>query len=446
MSTDPTYQYGLEDIQRYLSGSMSAAEMHQMEKAALADPMLADALEGFREVKPAVADEHLNAIRSGIHAQKTELQKAIPVVKMKPASSKWWRGLAAAVAIGILAWGAWFVMQPKNETGNIAENKPAGTEVPPTLQPQSPEAPVPDSVIVTEQIAPVKHPQTQQVQDELLKNVPSPAPIVAPPVTKSLEAPSALDKEVASSVAADAVMERAIVPSEAPAASQSKKQVQVRGYSAPQSNALQNDGMLARRSPFNSFTGKVVDQLGNPIPGVTISIPEKNTSTVSNIDGSFRLQAPDSINTLAFTQVGYQKKTEKMLAGKAAGIQLEPTDEALNEVVVIGYGGQKKGTMVGAASRHKVDTLPYKESPYPQGGWDNFYNNLSSEMGVNQSRATKDLHLRFTIEDGIPSNFTVIKAPNQVTAQKAISIIKKGPGWKSDRRKKKRVDLKMKVD
>ena len=42
--------YTFEDIQRYLQGKMSAAEMHEIEKAALQDPFLSDAIEGYREV------------------------------------------------------------------------------------------------------------------------------------------------------------------------------------------------------------------------------------------------------------------------------------------------------------------------------------------------------------------------------------------------------------
>ena len=128
-----------------------------------------------------------------------------------------------------------------------------------------------------------------------------------------------------------------------------------------------------------------------------------------------------------------------------SGIRLEESKEALNEVVIVGYGTTKKKADTDAAVPYKVDALPYKESPYPQGGWDSFYNQLTTEMGVNKATASKDLHLRFTVEDGTPQNFTVVKSPDAATAQKAISIIKKGPKWRTNKKKKK-VDLKIKVD
>jgi len=62
--------YSFEDIQRYLQGDMSAAEMHAIEKAALRDPFLADAIEGFNEVDPATARHHLNEINAGLFREK----------------------------------------------------------------------------------------------------------------------------------------------------------------------------------------------------------------------------------------------------------------------------------------------------------------------------------------------------------------------------------------
>ena len=52
--------YTFEDIQRYLQGKMSAAEMHDIEKSALQDPFLADAIEGYKEVDENEALKHLN--------------------------------------------------------------------------------------------------------------------------------------------------------------------------------------------------------------------------------------------------------------------------------------------------------------------------------------------------------------------------------------------------
>ncbi|MCH5720717.1 sigma-70 family RNA polymerase sigma factor [Niabella hibiscisoli] len=81
--TNTTYPfYGPEDIKRYLSGSMSAQEMHDMEKAALKDPLLADAIDGFRNADPVVTDTHLNAIKASILG--LSLQEKPLVVPLTP--------------------------------------------------------------------------------------------------------------------------------------------------------------------------------------------------------------------------------------------------------------------------------------------------------------------------------------------------------------------------
>src|ERR1044072_6688977 len=64
--------YSFEDIQRYLQGKMSSAEMHAIEKAALQDPFLADAIEGFNDADLATAQQHLNDINTFLRKEKQE--------------------------------------------------------------------------------------------------------------------------------------------------------------------------------------------------------------------------------------------------------------------------------------------------------------------------------------------------------------------------------------
>ncbi|WP_300599483.1 carboxypeptidase regulatory-like domain-containing protein [Niabella sp.] len=446
MPTDPTYPYSVEDIRRYLSGSMSPAEMHEMEKAALDDPLLADALDGYRTATPAVTDLHLNEIRSRISAQKPDATRQSPVVALH--KTKWWRGLAAAAVIGIMATGAWFFMHPGgNSTSQIAKNSPpvapsASRPLTDSVTAQNDLFKNRDSAAALQQLPAAAEEKTAKHVDVVRKTI----TVHNPPALQAEEAKiAAADQQVAQAPVPEmATIEAASPPSQANAFT-TNAPVRIRGASTIAKAAPQNENgfmMVNRREPY--YMGKVTDKSGNPIPGVTISTL-RNQSTVSNVDGSFRLPALDSAGNLSFIAPGYQDKTLELLAGKVAGIQLNQADSNLSDVVVVGYRKQKKQALTGASSSYKVDTLPYKESPYPQGGWDSFYNNLTAEMGVNKYNASKDLHLRFTVENGLPEKFTVVKAPDEATAQKAISIIKKGPKWKTSKRKKK-VDVKIKVD
>src|SRR4051794_38175283 len=85
--------YTFEDIHRYLQGKMPAAEMHAIEKAALQDPFLADAIEGYAEVPAAIAREHL----SRLNASLTEENKPSKIVAFNHKTP--WLTIAALVIV-----------------------------------------------------------------------------------------------------------------------------------------------------------------------------------------------------------------------------------------------------------------------------------------------------------------------------------------------------------
>src|SRR6476620_4914810 len=84
-------------------------------------------------------------------------------------------------------------------------------------------------------------------------------------------------------------------------------------------------------------TGKVTDAKdGNPLAGVTVSVKNATTSTVTGPDGTFSLNAPAK-STLVFSYIGYQN-VEKSATASPLTIALTPGENALTEVVVVGYG------------------------------------------------------------------------------------------------------------
>src|ERR687889_370585 len=88
--------YSLADIERYLQGKMTAKEMHAMEKAALRDPFLADAIEGYSEASSLTeAHEHLKEITTALQSR-TEQAK---VVTMPARGFGWWRVAALVIVI-----------------------------------------------------------------------------------------------------------------------------------------------------------------------------------------------------------------------------------------------------------------------------------------------------------------------------------------------------------
>ena len=101
--------------------------------------------------------------------------------------------------------------------------------------------------------------------------------------------------------------------------------------------------ILAFRPDFSHIiTGKVVDEKGNPLPGITITVKGTSSSTITALDGSFSISVANQKAVLVFSGVGYEPQ-EITLNGKSTlAISLKISSQALNEVVVTGYGTQKK--------------------------------------------------------------------------------------------------------
>jgi len=109
--------------------------------------------------------------------------------------------------------------------------------------------------------------------------------------------------------------------------------------------------------------GKVTDSKDqSPLPGVTVKIKGTQVGTVSNAEGEYKLSIPQNATTLEFSFVGYATK-EVTISGEEINVSLELSDRSLNEVLVVGYGTQKKRDVTGAMS--KLTTKDVENYPAP---------------------------------------------------------------------------------
>ncbi|MFI5157485.1 MAG: SusC/RagA family TonB-linked outer membrane protein [Sphingobacteriales bacterium] len=99
-------------------------------------------------------------------------------------------------------------------------------------------------------------------------------------------------------------------------------------------------------------TGTVVDDQGQPLPGVTVSITGTPFGTITDSKGYYKLNVPDAnVNgTLTFSFVGFLKEVVPIGNKKTINVSLKVDNSTLNEVVVIGYGTQNRSTVNGAIS------------------------------------------------------------------------------------------------
>ncbi|MEN9909224.1 MAG: hypothetical protein RLZZ540_2373 [Bacteroidota bacterium] len=105
-----------------------------------------------------------------------------------------------------------------------------------------------------------------------------------------------------------------------------------------------------------TVNGKVYDENGLPIPGATILIKGTSKATVSDFDGNYQIKAA-SKGTLVFSFSGYNTAQEPINGRNRIDVKLHPSTEILKDVVVVGYGTQKKASVVGAISTIKPSLL-----------------------------------------------------------------------------------------
>ncbi len=106
---------------------------------------------------------------------------------------------------------------------------------------------------------------------------------------------------------------------------------------------------VSGRAQQPPIRGVVVDEDQQPIPGVSVKIKDSGVGTATDENGAFSLAAPDQEAVLLFSVVGYASREVRATPGNMR-IVMAVLSADLNEVVVVGYGTQKKETLTGAIS------------------------------------------------------------------------------------------------
>lgn len=121
--------------------------------------------------------------------------------------------------------------------------------------------------------------------------------------------------------------------------------------------------------------GKVTDTKGEPIPGTTVIVKGTTIGTTTDFEGNFSLQVPLDSKAFLFSFIGY-KPLEVPIGGETTfTIQLEEQTFGLGEVVAVGYGAQKKQSVVGA-----IDVVSDKDLE-ARGGVYNLAQAISGQIG-----------------------------------------------------------------
>ncbi len=415
----------VDRITRYLKGLLSNRERHDLERDMMQDVFDEEAFEGLNRL----TGEELEA---DMEKLMTRLDNRVENKKTR--NLTWFYRVAAAMVllIGIGSILLLVVKKPSDilitqKTEQSAKPKETATlpiEVPqteasatkepaktyPEKKSKEPEK-VAQAEVVIEDIPMQDNFVIREEQDAIeLKNEAGRTPEEA-----TMPAPTAVSREVATA---------------APATAKSKKDetIRIRGISSV--------------SPSGTISGKVVDIQGQPLPGVNVMIKGSNQGTVTDMNGYFNLQPAGDNAVLALSYVGYNSL--EVDPQEASGKEITLTEDlvALDEVVVVGYGTQKKADVTGAVTTVESkdisdarETTPYNYiKPVPPGG------SLSTFKDWVNSRVNKSLFISFPgkhritihVTVGVNGSLSQIQAEDKVPsviANEYIRVIASSGNW-----------------
>ena len=434
----------ISQIRKYLKGELNATAMHQLEREALDDPFLMDALEGYEAT---AKDQQANLNELADRLQERTAEKRGRVISWKVWS------IAASVLVVLTIGGLWLKnSSPTQEKGRVAD------VVQQTKADKTQAVPLKDTVATPNQ--PATHPETLVTQSI------KPAPVVKEankPVDKASDKAvyqqeiSATDNKQAATPSATDYASNQYKPT-APVThefkigsdkkdntpqlseavvmgytSQSKKDsldnvIALRKSKAPKtygSSALPGkvDGLTVipadskSQAEASRITGIIISKGdGSPVIGAAIRIKGTNKSTVTDTNGKFALSAsPVANETLDIASIGYERKQISAKVGDSLRVELKDASNSLNEVVVTKKDGDP--------------TEPIQQNAKPETGWSSFKKYLQTNATLPDG-TTGNVNISFTVgPDGSLSDFKIKKSLNAVADQKAIDLIKNGPSW-----------------
>src|SRR5690606_1515995 len=176
----------------------------------------------------------------------------------------------------------------------------------------------------------------------------------------------------------------------------------------------------------NEVTGTVKDDRGEPLPGVNVMIKGTQTGTSTDATGRFSIRVTQENAVLIFSFVGYQTQEITPGSQRVLDVTLLPDQKSLEEVVVIGYGTQKKTSLTAAVSTiggDELSNLPIGELSNGLGGRLSGVINrqVSGQPGNDGANiyirgiATTGSSAPLLIVDGIPRNYSQLD-PNNIAS------------------------------
>jgi TonB-linked SusC/RagA family outer membrane protein len=140
--------------------------------------------------------------------------------------------------------------------------------------------------------------------------------------------------------------------------------------------------------------GKVTDDAGLPLPGVSVKYKGSGTGTVTDVNGTYSLDVPSNDGILVFSFIGFTTREVPISGLATVNVQLTPERTSLNEVVVVGYGTQKRVNVIGAVDQISSAAIESKPAVNLTQALQGTSPNLIIQQTSNEPGANQTINIR----------------------------------------------------
>lgn len=437
---------------------LSSKQMHALEKAALDDPFLADALEGYA-VNGVNANADITELKNRLTNRIEKETTVIPITTGKKTAFSLWKIAAMIIVVagaGLIVYQIGFNSKKKDIAQNVSKEKNNNAVANDSSKESLPAILSADSasgLVITNQLhdtltsdagkpvstTPVTIETTAIKADNLVKKEKEPpiieqaAPANAPVIRSDEVALADDDYKKRNARKESYAIKNQDTPKDSITSIAQQKPTNVTRSLGIEHKAKAQQNRLFNQT--NVFRGRVTDAQNNALPFSNITNTEDNIGTYSDAKGYFVLTSPDSILNVQVSSVGFESNKVQLQNNVPTNNVLLQEDRSLAEVVIT---NKKVNSNRSRESNMKL------EEPEPADGWSNYdlylVNNLKTpeDFKDKQPDTKGEVELSFEVDkNGTPFNISVKKSLCESCDKEAIRLVKEGPKWKRKARKGK---------
>jgi hypothetical protein len=405
------------DFRRYLNDEMTNAERNAFERELQKHPFDAEAMEGMEQLSAAELGKNLNDL------------KTLTSTKKRKNSTSYF-AVAATILLLVTAGVIWMQLDKQNPIPQMTQNETV-VEINNEAEEEQSEPVIPAETIEKE-VSPISEiAELHSVGTE--KSVET---IIEVPVKKGISAKKAIARKQTTVSAAQEMrkmdseaqpVERIDLDEDLEFTFTKEKAGELSAVPAPSMKSKQRADIAT-----NKILSGIIVSADDKMPITGATIVEKGTSNgiISDTNGRFKLQLTNDTNTLVASFIGMEEKEFQPKIDSDITITLKPDELALNEVVVVGYGTQRKSATSGSVTVVNEETKTVEATPID--GYKNYYDYLKTKAILPDTYSEKKIVVRVELKLDANGKIESISNLNNASDDFFLQVkemLLNGPGW-----------------